>query len=128
MPSGAWLYGSLDTVLGHYRRYSSRELRDKLEATGFQVQELFSFNRVPVLGWYVNGRLLNKKHFSRFQLKIFDSLVWLWKRIDRFLPWPGISLIAIAQKPQGQWACGVETQNLASLRENLEVQPAYVTN
>jgi hypothetical protein len=25
--------------------------------------------------------------------------VWLWRRVDPVLPWPGLSLIAVARKP-----------------------------
>jgi hypothetical protein len=31
-------------------------------------------------------------------LKIFDKTVWLWSRLDRFMPWPGLSLIVIARR------------------------------
>ena len=30
-------------------------------------------------------------------LKIFDKTVWLWRRIDGMLPWPGLSLIVVAR-------------------------------
>jgi hypothetical protein len=29
---------------------------------------------------------------------MFDQLVWLWRRIDRHLPWPPTSIIAIGAK------------------------------
>jgi hypothetical protein len=35
---------------------------------------------------------------SPFQLKVFDRLVWLWRRIDAHLPWPPTSIIAIGVK------------------------------
>jgi hypothetical protein len=47
----------------------------------------------------VNAVVLKRNYFSRLQLKVFDSLVWLWRRIDRLLPWPGISLIAVLRRP-----------------------------
>jgi hypothetical protein len=31
-------------------------------------------------------------------LKIFDKTVWLWRRLDWMMPWPGLSLIAVARK------------------------------
>jgi hypothetical protein len=46
-------------------------------------------------GWALNGRVLKRRNFSRFQLWAFDRLVWLWRRIDRILPWPPASIIAI---------------------------------
>jgi hypothetical protein len=47
----------------------------------------------------VNGKLLKRKTFSPFQLAVFDRLVWLWRRIDKALPWRPVSIIAVARKP-----------------------------
>jgi SAM-dependent methyltransferase len=98
VPQGQEIFGSLDTALGHYRRYSREDLQRKLEQTGFRVERMLDFNRVSRPAWYVTGRLLKRKTISRFQLRVFDSLVWLWRRIDRLLPWPATSIIAIAVK------------------------------
>ncbi len=98
VPQGARLFGSLDEVLGHYRRYSRDELAQRMTETGFDVEHVMDFNRVAVPGWYLNGRVLKRKHFGKVQLKLFDSTVWLWRRLDRFLPWQGVSVIAIGRK------------------------------
>jgi len=34
-------------------------------------------------------------------LRIFDWLVPLWRRIDRFFPWPAVSVIAVGRVPAG---------------------------
>jgi hypothetical protein len=35
-------------------------------------------------------------------LKVFDKTVWLWRRIEGLLPWPGLSLIIVARnQPRG---------------------------
>ena len=59
-----------------------------MKATGFRLETMLEFNRVTYPGWYFNGRILNRSNFSRFQLSVFDRLVPMWRRIDRFLPWP----------------------------------------
>lgn len=99
VPRGPRLFGQLDVALGHFRRYEEKDLRAKLAEAGFEVEKVFTFNRVAVPGWYVNARILKRNTFSKVQLKILDSSVWLWSRIDRFLPWQGVSLTAIARKP-----------------------------
>ena len=66
---------------------------------GFDIERLISFNRVGVLPWFLNGRILRKTRFGKFQLKIYDSLVWLWRIVDRLIPLPGLSVICIARKP-----------------------------
>jgi SAM-dependent methyltransferase len=99
VPQGQSIFGTLDLVLGHHRRYSEDELRRKMEGAGLQVETILRFNRVTRPAWFVNGKILKKTTFGRFQLWMFDHLVWLWRRLDRFLPWPPISLIAIGSKP-----------------------------
>ena len=50
----------------------------------------------------MNGTVLKREHFSRVQLKILDWMMWLVRRIDHLLPWPGVSLIAVARRPLGE--------------------------
>jgi len=98
VPQDQAVYGTLDKVLGHYRRYSAAELGERMHQAGFRVERIFEFNRITRPGWYVNGRMLKRRGFGRIQLRIFDSLVPLWRRIDGVLPWPGTSIIAVGVK------------------------------
>jgi 2-polyprenyl-3-methyl-5-hydroxy-6-metoxy-1,4-benzoquinol methylase len=100
VPCGQEIYGQLDVILGHYRRYSEAQLRAVFEQAGFEVERVLQFNRISRPSWYITAKLMKRSRISRFQLKIFDRLVWLWRRIDRFIPWKPTSLIAIASKPQ----------------------------
>lgn len=102
VPSRPSLYGSLDEVLGHRERYTTATLKSGLERVGFRVEELFDFNRCSVPGWWLNGKLLRKKTFSKVQLKALNTAVPLLKRIDTLWPWQGLSLIAVAVKDPGQ--------------------------
>ncbi|MBV9302197.1 MAG: glycosyltransferase [Acidobacteriaceae bacterium] len=99
VPEGMSVFGTLDEVLGHQRRYSEKELRDKLQAAGFRIETVLYFNRPTRPGWFVNGRIFKRRRFSRVQIFVFDRLVWLWRRIDRFLPWKPTSLIAVGIRP-----------------------------
>jgi glycosyltransferase involved in cell wall biosynthesis len=101
VPQHPSLYCALDEVMGRRRRYTREELDSKLRQAGFDVERVFSFNRITRPGWWLNGKVLKRRHFGKIQLKAFDSLVWLWRRVDRFLPWEGVSLVAIARRPQG---------------------------
>ena len=98
-PRGPQLFGTLDTALGHVRRYTIAELEQKLRMAGFTVERTFNFNRIGVPGWWLNGRLLKRKHFGKLQLKFYDTFVWLWRLLEQVLPWSGLSLICIARKP-----------------------------
>ncbi len=98
VPSGPSLYNSLDQELGHVRRYSEQQLRDTMTAAGFDVEAVLRFNRASRPGWWFNGTVLKRRTISRLQLRNFDRLVWLWRRLDRYLPWPQTSLIVIGRK------------------------------
>jgi glycosyltransferase involved in cell wall biosynthesis/ubiquinone/menaquinone biosynthesis C-methylase UbiE len=95
VPQGPRLFGTLDEVLQHERRYTRIELHEKMAATGFQMIQVIGFNRSTWPGWYLNSRLLRRRTLSRVQLHLFDLLVPLLRRMDDKLPWPPTSLIAI---------------------------------
>lgn len=98
VPQHAGLMGSLDEALGHVLRYDPARLRAALTEAGFTVERLFDFNRVSVPGWWLNGRLLRRRSFSRVQLKLLDTAMPLLARVDRLWPWSGLSLIAVGRK------------------------------
>ena len=98
VPQGTKRFSSLDEVLGHRCRYSRESLAEELRATGFELETLRDFNRSGVPGWFWNGKILRRRHFGRVQLKVFNVLVPLIRRVDRVFPWSGLGLIAVARK------------------------------
>ncbi|MBZ5728221.1 MAG: glycosyltransferase [Acidobacteriia bacterium] len=101
VPEGQSIYGSLDKELGHCRRYSEEQLRRRMAEAGFAVDAMLRFNRISRPGWWLNGTILKRRTISRFQLKNFDRMVWLFRRIDAHLPWSPTSIIAVGRKPAG---------------------------
>ena len=99
VPEGQSVFGTIDVALGHVRRYSEAELKGKMEAAGFHVEQIIPFNRVSRPAWFVSGRILKRTSLDWNQMRLYDRFVWLWRRIDRFLPWRPTSIIAIARKP-----------------------------
>jgi hypothetical protein len=65
---------------------------------GFAVENIYSFNRAGAPTWWVYGKVLSSKDINKAVLKIFDKTVWLWRRLDRLMPWPGLTLIVVARK------------------------------
>ena len=98
VPRGPGLFGSLDETLGHLRRYTRESLRAALERNGFEVEQLFDFNRVTTPGWWWNGKVLRRRHFSRVQLKLLNVNTWWLRRVDALLPWGGTSLVVVARR------------------------------
>jgi len=100
VPQGRWLWCRLDETHGHLRRYDRADLRRGLEAAGFQVEKMLDFNRFGVVGWLIHGKLLSRDRIPHLLVKAFDKLVWLWRLLDPVLPWHGLSLAAVARKPE----------------------------
>jgi glycosyltransferase involved in cell wall biosynthesis len=101
VPEGQSLYCSLDEELGHWRRYSEDQLRLRMVEAGFAVEAMLRFNRISRPGWWLNGKILKHRTVSRSQLKNFDRMVWLFRRIDAHLPWAPTSIIAVGRKQAG---------------------------
>jgi SAM-dependent methyltransferase len=100
VPAFQALYGTMDATDGHYRRYEKKELRTKLEETGFRILKVFYMNALGILGWYVNGKVLKRSIIPEKQLASYNRIIPFVKKMERIFPPPcGQSLIAIAEKP-----------------------------
>jgi glycosyltransferase involved in cell wall biosynthesis len=95
VPNGPRLFGSLDKVLGHYRRYTQEQLVKACQDAGFTVEKVLKFNRIGTPGWWLNGRILKKETFGFWQIKVLNFLVPFVRPIDRFLPFPHLSWIIV---------------------------------
>jgi glycosyltransferase involved in cell wall biosynthesis len=98
VPQHPSLYGSLDEALEHLKRYTAEDLERALTTAGFRIEKIFDFNRFSIPGWWLNGKLLRRKKFSRVQLKVLDTAMPLLRRIDHIWPWSGLSIIGIGVK------------------------------
>ncbi|HZS07246.1 MAG TPA: bifunctional glycosyltransferase/class I SAM-dependent methyltransferase [Blastocatellia bacterium] len=98
VPQHPKIYGTLDEALEHRERYSAGQLREALTAAGFRVETMFDFNRFSVPGWWWHGKIFRLRKFSRVQIKLVETLMPLLRRIDRFLPWGGLSVIGVGVK------------------------------
>jgi SAM-dependent methyltransferase len=100
VPALPRLFGSLDRAFGHFRRYTAADLRAKLEAAGFTVEELRYVNFVGVLSWLVAGRVLGKETLKPADVRFYDRWVVPWmSRLERVWSPPlGQNLLAVASK------------------------------
>jgi SAM-dependent methyltransferase len=97
VPGHPSLMSPFDRSIGHHRRYTKRELHDKLEAAGFRVDRIRRTNPVGALGWFVNNTLLRRRELAGVGL--YDRLVPLLARVDRAIEPPvGLSLVAVSSK------------------------------
>jgi SAM-dependent methyltransferase len=98
VPCGPWLYGTLDEVLGHFRRYTRDELASVCGEAGFQVEQILNFNKPGVPAWWFNCRILRRKTFGLAQMRVLNLLTPLFRLADSWLPLPPLSIIAVLRK------------------------------
>lgn len=98
VPAHMFLYADLDRRIGHYRRYSSRQLREALERNGFRVEIVRPYNALGFFGWLIVCKLL-KKSTSNVQGRLANFLFSLTLPLERqfFSPF-GLSVVAKARK------------------------------
>jgi len=102
VPFGPKLYGSLDEVLGHFRRYTEEQLADVARKAGFQMDRILKFNRPGVPAWWLNGRFIKRRTFGMGQIRLLNMLTPFFRLIDPWLPLPPLSIIAILRKSDHQ--------------------------
>ncbi|HUF66012.1 MAG TPA: class I SAM-dependent methyltransferase [Gemmatimonadaceae bacterium] len=97
VPALPSIYGSLDEELGHFRRYTRQSLSNAFGDAGLDVVHMAWFNRVGIVGWWMNARIRRQRRIPLSQLRLFDALVPLL-RYEKVLPMPfGQSLIAVGR-------------------------------
>ena len=107
VPAHPSLYGAMDRLAGHHRRYTRKSLRSRLAAAGLHVDELSHFNAVGGVGWWVNARFFKPRDLSapsiNRQILLFDRYALpLSRMIDPFTRgFFGQSLWVVARRPGG---------------------------
>ncbi len=98
VPFGPGLYGTLDEVLGHCRRYTEEQLTAVAVKAGYRLERMLRFNRPGVIAWWLNGKIFRRKTFGLGQIRLLNILTPLFRILDPWLPLPPLSIIAILGK------------------------------
>jgi SAM-dependent methyltransferase len=83
VPCHKFLYNIIDKKIGHFRRYSKNDLEFKITKTRFNVERMFYFNMLGIIGWYVNGNLAKSPKINRNASQLFDRIVPLLKYAEK---------------------------------------------
>ncbi len=103
VPAHQFLYGTLDAEAGHYRRYTKKMIQSLAQVAGFKIVDLYAFNFVGALGWFVNYCLLRRKGTNNsaedMQVNFYDRYLVKPSQIfeNKIRPLVGISYIAILE-------------------------------
>jgi glycosyltransferase involved in cell wall biosynthesis/phospholipid N-methyltransferase len=116
VPQGPEVFGTLDEVLGHRRRYTPATLAKLAADAGFEIRQLVHFNRVGRPAWWLNGKLLRRRDFGLLQIMALNLLTPLFRLVDRALPFDALSLIAVMEPVGAGPAAGPELRDLGAAR------------
>jgi SAM-dependent methyltransferase len=114
VPCGPGLYGTLDEVLGHQRRYTRESLQQVIGKAGFKLEKMLEFNRVGTIAWWLNGRVLHRRTFGLWQIKVLNLLTPIFRMIDNIVPLPPLSLIAVIHKTETMEPLAAASSRLAA--------------
>lgn len=100
-PAFPSLYGPIDKLLGHYRRYTRDSILRLAEATGLRVKTSYFMNAIGFFGWWTNAHIFKLKAQSEAQIEFFDRyVVPLASRLEGVVRPPfGQSLLVVLKKP-----------------------------
>jgi len=100
VPAFMSLYGAFDKKVGHFRRYTKRELEEKAEAAGFEIVKSKYFDFVGIFPWYIKYKLLKSDSLESGAVTTYDKFaVPVTKQFERFLKFPaGKNILTVLKK------------------------------
>ncbi|MDO8428755.1 MAG: class I SAM-dependent methyltransferase [Candidatus Diapherotrites archaeon] len=100
VPCHKFLFNTLDQAVGHYRRYTKKDLIEKIHKTDFKIEKIFHTNVPGIIGWYITGNILKKHSLNKKAMKLFDQLVPFFQILEKhiFRKKIGLSMIVILKK------------------------------
>jgi len=100
VPANPWLMGSIDHMLGHYRRYTMRDLQSKCRSAGFDIRLASHFDILGIAPWWLKYCLMKSKTMEPAAVRVYDRYVVPVSRMLEGLVRPpiGKNIILVAQK------------------------------
>ena len=99
VPAHRSLFGSLDKLDGHYRRYAKRGFREILSTLPVEVEKLYYFNLAGALGWFFKSRVMRQYFQADENFTLMNKLVPLLRILEGWIHPPlGLSLVAVLRK------------------------------
>ncbi len=107
VPALPWIYGVRDKNIGHVRRYSKRELIEKIARAGFTIEKVRFWNMLGVAPYFIAEKILKREINSSIRQgsggpikRIMNTALDYWFRyIENNIDFGiGLSLICYAKK------------------------------
>lgn len=102
VPAHPFLYGTLDALDGHYRRYTKASLRELVAKAGGDSTEwvrLYHFNALAAFGWFLKGRVLKERAQANENYALMNAVLPVVSRLEGLIHPPfGLSLVAVLHR------------------------------
>lgn len=99
VPALECLYGSLDALVGHCRRYNKKTLKDSITRAGLAVDQQYYMNILGTVSWFISGRILKSRRFNPRICRWLDACVPAISKMESGWPLPfGQSLVAVCKQ------------------------------
>ncbi|GAC1508600.1 MAG: hypothetical protein NVS2B16_05680 [Chloroflexota bacterium] len=98
VPVNKWLYGPMDSVDHHFRRYTKQEFNLKASEAGLQIEHQKYFNMLGIPAWFFTNRVLKRSMAAPVQYSLYDAIVPVLRAIEGAVSPPmGLSLVTICR-------------------------------
>jgi SAM-dependent methyltransferase len=101
VPALPFLMSRMDRELGHFRRYTMKELTTKCSTAGFQLKLARYFDLVGIALWWIKYRVMQSNTMEPHAVRMHDRFVVPVSRTLESVitpPW-GKNIILVGQKP-----------------------------
>lgn len=100
VPSMPFLFSDFDKRIGHFRRYTKKDLIEKCEAAGFNIRVARYFDFLGILPWFIKYRLMRSLSMESAAVQLYDRIaVPIIKPLENLIHPPiGKNLLVVAKK------------------------------
>lgn len=99
VPAFQCLFGTLDKLDGHFRRYTKKTLARLVSGLPIETLRAYYFNFIGAPGWFLKGRVLKQPTHTDDNFGLMNALLPLVRPLERLCPPPfGMSLIGIYRR------------------------------
>jgi len=99
VPAHQALFGTLDKLDGHYRRYTTKSLKALFHGHSVEIEKLHYFNCIAAPGWWLKGRVLKETAHADENYKLMGYVIPLMRKLEGWVKPPfGLSVICSARK------------------------------
>ncbi len=102
VPALMGLYGEFDRKVGHFRRYSKKNLEAICKSVGFEIVRSKYFDLAGILPWFIKYKVLKSDNLSSGAVSIYDKIaVPVMKRFESLVDVPlGKNILMVVKKTE----------------------------